>query len=210
MNGIVYASAYLGIALVTYVVGSWITYFYAPPVDSGLLVRLSPLVGGSRRGSRQDRRRPPRSPGRGLERPLHESVWAAHPLLQTLRPPARTHLRAPWTPPASLGADGAFLYLTVLLSLFFAFYTLYVAPYLALLPELAQSAKERIAWSGWQGLFNIVGIAVGGLGAGLLIESMGFAAMGVILAIISLASFLLPAWTSGNEGPSRKRPRFLY
>lgn len=57
-------------------------------------------------------------------------------------------------------------YLTILLSLFFAFFTLYVAPYLALASKPAETTEKRIAWSGWQGLFNIVGTAVGGLGAG--------------------------------------------
>ena len=107
VNGIVYASAYLGIALVTYVVGSWITYFYAPPVDSGLLVRLSPSLVGAAVAL-----------GRIVDALLDPPVaaWSdrysspsgqAHPLPQTLRPPARTHLRAPLDPARFIAARAA-------------------------------------------------------------------------------------------------------
>ena len=97
VNGIVYASAYLGISLMTYVVGSWITYFYAPPVDSGLLVRLSPALVGAAvaLGRIVDALSIPR---RGLERSAFESVGQAHPLSQAIRRPSCTHLRAPLDP----------------------------------------------------------------------------------------------------------------
>lgn len=194
MHGIVYASAYLGIALVTYVIGSWITYFYAPPVDSGLMIRLSPALTGVAVAL-----------GRVVDAVLDPLVaaWSDRhkspqgrrmPFLRRSALPLALTFALLWTPPASLSPVGAFFYLTILLSLFFAFFTLYVAPYLALLPELAETTEKRIAWSGLQGLFNIVGIAVGGLGAGLLIGSSGFTAMGIILGFIALISFLPAAY----------------
>lgn len=195
MHGILYASAYLGISLVTYVVGSWITYFYAPPVDSGLVARLSPtLVGAAVAigrivdalsdplvGAWSDRSRHPKG------RRLPFMRWSAAPLAAVFA--------LLWTPPATAGETGVFWYLSAALSLFFALYTLYVAPYLALLPELAATPGQRVTWSSWQGLFNIVGIALGGVVSGLLIEAVGFAAMGLVLALITLASLALPAWT---------------
>lgn len=193
--GVIYASAYLGIALVTYVVGSWITYFYAPPIDSGLAARMTPALVGLAMalgrvvdaitdplvGAWSDRYKSPR--GRRM------------PFLRRSAFPLALVFALLWTPPDGVSRAGAFIYLSFLFGLFFAFYTLYVAPYLALLPELARSSKERIAWSGWQGVFNIVGLAAGGLGAGLLIESVGFSGMGIALAAVSFVSFAIPAWT---------------
>ncbi|MFS8653346.1 MAG: MFS transporter [Limnochordia bacterium] len=194
MQGVLYASAYLGISLVTYVVGSWITYFYTPPVDSGLVARLSPTLVGIAVAL-----------GRIVDAVADPLVGAASDRLQSPRGRRLPFMRGSviplaavfallWTPPAFLGEAGAFLYLSVSLSLFFILYTLYVAPYLALLPELATRRDQRIAWSGWQGLFNIAGTALGGLGAGLLIEAAGFAAMGGVLALVAFASLALPAW----------------
>ncbi len=193
-QGVLYASAYLGISLVTYVVGSWITYFYTPPVDSGLVARLSPTLVGIAVAL-----------GRIVDAVADPLVGAASDRLQSPRGRRLPFMRGSviplaavfallWTPPAFLGEAGAFLYLSVSLSLFFILYTLYVAPYLALLPELATRRDQRIAWSGWQGLFNIAGTALGGLGAGLLIEAAGFAAMGGVLALVAFASLALPAW----------------
>ncbi|MFS8572362.1 MAG: MFS transporter, partial [Clostridia bacterium] len=145
MQGVLYASAYLGISLVTYVVGSWITYFYTPPVDSGLVARLSPTLVGIAVAL-----------GRIVDAVADPLVGAASDRLQSPRGRRLPFMRGSviplaavfallWTPPAFLGEVGAFLYLSVSLSLFFILYTLYVAPYLALLPELATRRDQRIA-----------------------------------------------------------------
>jgi len=47
-------------------------------------------------------------------------------------------------PPGEPGSQINFWWLTVLLSLYFVFFTVYVAPYLALIPEIARNHKQRV------------------------------------------------------------------
>ncbi len=47
-------------------------------------------------------------------------------------------------PPGEPGTHEVFIYLTVLLCLYYVFFTVYVAPYNALLPELASTEAERV------------------------------------------------------------------
>lgn len=47
-------------------------------------------------------------------------------------------------PPGEPGSRGVFVYLTVLLSLYYIFFTVYVAPYNALTPEIARTEAERV------------------------------------------------------------------
>ena len=50
-------------------------------------------------------------------------------------------------PPGEPGSFSVFLFLTIMLSLYYIFFTIYVAPYLALIPEIARTEKERVALS---------------------------------------------------------------
>ena len=50
-------------------------------------------------------------------------------------------------PPDDPGTQGVFIYLTVLLCLYYIFFTVYVAPYNALIPEIAQTEAERVELS---------------------------------------------------------------
>ncbi len=47
-------------------------------------------------------------------------------------------------PPGEPGSHGIFIYLTVLLSVYYIFFTVYVAPYNALIPEIARTEMERV------------------------------------------------------------------
>ena len=60
-------------------------------------------------------------------------------------------------PPGPPGAAVNFVALTVLLAVYFVFFTAYVGPYLALLPEIARSQEERV---GLSQLFAVVGFPV--------------------------------------------------
>jgi GPH family glycoside/pentoside/hexuronide:cation symporter len=61
-----------------------------------------------------------------------------------------------WTPGAP-GSTGNFYFLALVLALYFIFFTVYVGPYLALMPEIARSTEERVSLSK---LFAIVGFPV--------------------------------------------------
>ena len=50
-------------------------------------------------------------------------------------------------PPGEPGSHGVFVYLTVLLSLYYIFFTVYVGPYNALIPEIAETESERVELS---------------------------------------------------------------
>jgi len=60
-------------------------------------------------------------------------------------------------PPGVPGSGSNFVFLTVVLSLYFVFFTVYVGPYLALLPEIARSEADRV---GLSRMFAIVGLPV--------------------------------------------------
>lgn len=50
-------------------------------------------------------------------------------------------------PPGEPETQGVFVYLTILLSLYYIFFTVYTAPYNALIPEFAKTEKERVELS---------------------------------------------------------------
>lgn len=60
-------------------------------------------------------------------------------------------------PPAEPGSSLNFYFLAVVLSAYFIFFTIYVAPYLALLPEIARSERERVDLSR---VFAVVGFPI--------------------------------------------------
>jgi len=47
-------------------------------------------------------------------------------------------------PPGEPGSFDVFFYLTVMLALYYVFFTIYVAPYLALIPEIALTENDRV------------------------------------------------------------------
>ncbi|MFQ6133611.1 MAG: MFS transporter [Armatimonadota bacterium] len=110
---------------------------------------------------------------------------------------------AVWHPPFDTHSGGNFTYgLFVLLLLFVAF-TAYAAPYLALLPELAGTQRERVSLATWQGAFNVGGtIVASGLG-GKLIDRFDYPATALTLAAAAFVSLCLPCL-----GPrERTRPK---
>ncbi len=61
------------------------------------------------------------------------------------------------------------VYLAVVFGFYFFFFTLYVVPYLALIPELGYSEKVRIGITTAQGYFSLIGSAVVMVGGPLLL-----------------------------------------
>src|SRR5690606_26163850 len=98
-----------------------------------------------------------------------------------------------WTAPPAWSDAVTFAYLAIVLSLFFFFFTVVVAPYLALLPEISRDRRQRLQLAGWQAAFNVIGVVIAGLAAGPLIEAWGFAGMGLALAAVALPFLLAPA-----------------
>ena len=84
------------------------------------------------------------------------------------------------------------LYLTVFIGLYFLAFTLYVCPYLALLPELARTKEDRVDLSTLRAVFTLVGVAIALVGSGLLINQLGFRGMIWSLGFLGLILMYLP------------------
>lgn len=84
------------------------------------------------------------------------------------------------------------LYLIGILALFFTFFTVYVAPYLALFPELARNDKDRINLSTLKSIFNMTGVIIGMIGTGKMIALYGYKGMALLCGGLSFISFMAP------------------
>ena len=107
-----------------------------------------------------------------------------------------------WTPPTPESSMLNGLYLAVVASLFFFFFTIVVCPYLAMLPEITPDPTERVRITAWQGGFNVVGAVGGMLLAGYLIDQYGYLTMALCLApavlLCSWAPLLVPTPAEGS------------
>ena len=72
-------------------------------------------------------------------------------------------------PPTSYTSFINGIYLAIVFGLYFFFFTVYVVPYLALIPELGHNEKARIGITTAQGYFSLVGSAIVMIGGPLLL-----------------------------------------
>lgn len=86
-----------------------------------------------------------------------------------------------------------FLYLALIGSLFFTFYTIVGGPYNSLIPELGKTKEEQLSLATWQSLFRLIFTAIAMILPGVLIknigqgdELLGIRGMVIVLCIISL------------------------
>lgn len=89
-------------------------------------------------------------------------------------------------PPAPAHGFLNVAYLTVMTSAYFVLFTVYVAPYLALMPELARTERDRVDLATMRAVFALLGVAAALVGSGHLIRLVGFEAMVWILALVGL------------------------
>ena len=195
---LLYSSSYLAIALTTQTLVTWYAYYYAPPDRVGfinialvgyalLLGRIvdavaDPLVAfwSDHASSKKGRRIP-------------FIKYGALPLVITFV--------LVWFPPLAETSIYNFIYLTLIMSGFFFFFTVVVAPYLALLPELTPDPNERVTISTYQSIFNIFGLLLASIGAGFLINGFGYQVMGITLGVIALVFLYLPVLAVKEEKP---------
>lgn len=84
------------------------------------------------------------------------------------------------------------IYLAVLLGLYFTLFTAYVCPYLALLPELARTNRDRVDLATFRAVFMLLGVGLALIGSGVLIGMFGFHAMVWIMAVLGVIMLYLP------------------
>jgi GPH family glycoside/pentoside/hexuronide:cation symporter len=99
-----------------------------------------------------------------------------------------------WFPIAGGSIMTNFVYITAVMSGFVFLYTLVVAPYLALLPEIAETPDERIKITTYQSVFTVIALLLGTTVAGLIINSYGYRTMGVVMGLVALPFTLLPVF----------------
>ncbi len=84
------------------------------------------------------------------------------------------------------------LYLTVMMGAYFFLFTVYVCPYLALMPELAQTKNDRVDLATLRAVFTLLGVAIALVGSGILIGFLGFKGMIWSVALLGLVFLYLP------------------
>lgn len=197
-----YSAGQFGTGILPLVLLTWMMYFYSPP-EAGAFVLLSPAVLGTIR--------------------LVERIAGAvfEPLIGHLSDRSRSRYgrRLPWIvlglpflvgsfvliwfPPAATTTDdpAVIAHCAIVLMVFFASYTAVVAPFGALLPEIAASARERLRLSVWMSIFEVLSNIVGAFGAGAIVGlgaiaiagvsfANGYELLGIAAGLLGLLSFL--------------------
>jgi GPH family glycoside/pentoside/hexuronide:cation symporter len=93
-----------------------------------------------------------------------------------------------FTPPTAAGDAATAAYLFIVLECFFLAGTVSGGPYEALFPEIARTSADRVSVVGLRVYFGASGGAVGLVGAGLLVDTAGFQAMALAMAVLALVS----------------------
>ncbi|MCL1986844.1 MAG: MFS transporter [Firmicutes bacterium] len=99
-----------------------------------------------------------------------------------------------------------FIWVLVMLKLFYFTYTIVVNPYFALLPEIAESKKQRLFIQSFVALFGILGMGFAMGASGFMIEAFGYGVSSIIMGIICLLVMIGPALTVrlNNEKSAEK------
>lgn len=193
LNKVLYSLGNVGSSIVDRVMATWVMYYYLPSGSATGLVKLVPettfglifFIGraldtiidpgvafySDRCGSRRGRRMPFL---------LYGGLPLALSMALLFFPPVR-----------GVSVYNS-LYLGVILTTFFFFFSFYVCPYLGLLPELARTPEERINLTSLQGLFMLVGTAAGMVAAPMLIDVLGYRGMALIMCAVAAVAFYIP------------------
>lgn len=206
-----YAVGYLGIAILTQTTVKWYQYFYSPPEANqyglqtlipigliGLAMILARIVDGVADPlvayfSDKSRHR--------LGRRVPFILYGSLPLVLSFI--------LLWFPPVQGESIVNLIYLTIVLSLFFTFFTIVVGPYLALIGELTRTRQERISVTTMQGITQVIGVMIAEAGSGVVITAAGFPIMGISLGLIALVTLILTPIFVREENTSSDEPTSL-
>lgn len=82
------------------------------------------------------------------------------------------------------------LYFALVLGGFFFFYTVVVAPYLSLMPEIGRSNEERMSLSTWMAVFGIIGLIIASIIAPMIIgTTFQFMKMALVMGAVTIVFF---------------------
>lgn len=102
-------------------------------------------------------------------------------------------------PPAATHGTANMAYLTVMAGAYFLFFTVYVCPYLALMPELVRTPDDRVDMATLRAVFSLSGVTAALVGSGVLIKNLGFRGMAWSLAAVGMLLMFLPALVRERE-----------
>lgn len=178
-------------AIADQIFAQWILYFYLPPENSGLKPIMAPVfisiaLAISRIVDMIT------DPTIGYISDKVNTKWGRRiPFIAAGSIPLGLTTVAFFFPPIGNNTV-AFIYLAIVGSLFFTFYTIVGAPYNALIPEIGVTMEERLDLSTWQSVFRLLYTAIAMIIPGKLIEvigngdtQFGIRGMVIILSIIT-------------------------
>jgi glycoside/pentoside/hexuronide:cation symporter, GPH family len=185
-----YCQGCLGQNVINLAVVTWAIYFYAPPEGAGTAL-ISVGIAGILMGI-----------GRFLDvisDPLI-GYWSDNATYASGRRRPFIFWGAPltaifffliWMPPVGRNSIWNAVWLFLIVNGYFTALTIAGVPYRSVIPDIADTSKERLAISMGMALFGSVGALLGAGTTGPVIQSFGYVPMGLILGIIGWASFWL-------------------
>jgi len=206
----------------------WLTYFYLPPDDQAAAGKVA-LVAASAFAVAQ-------LIGRIIDAVADPLVgyWSDRssarmgrrlPFLLYGSPILAIAFGAMWFPPFEPGSFLNSAFLVGAMCFYWFAFTLVVAPYFALLPEIARSNRQRVGLSSYMAGFTVLGLAVGGVFIGNMQESLpegvtllgihipsGIQLMAIISSVLLLVMFWIPLVNIREEPYSKKKavPKGLF
>jgi GPH family glycoside/pentoside/hexuronide:cation symporter len=95
-----------------------------------------------------------------------------------------------WLPPDPHVSRVNIIYFIILVNAFFLLYTLVMIPMMAVLPEMATGDRDRVAVSGAQMAFGLLGTIAASMGVGVLIARLGYHGMALALGALTFIFFM--------------------
>ena len=202
LSQLVYSSGAFGLNVFHQTLTLWLVYFYAPPPETGRPILVPMLLLGivltfGRVVDAVD------DALIGHWSDVTHSRWGRRlPFIVGGLPLVVIAFVLLWMPPGA-GGLGTVVYAFICLQGFYILSSVVSQPYEAVLPEIARTSDDRVRVSSWKVTFGFLGAAVGLVGSGLLIGTIGFPLMGLVLGLLAGASILLS--TLGIRGLPRPR-----
>lgn len=190
-RAILYAAGSAGSQVMLQTITVWLVFFYVSAGDYALapilLVGIATTVG--RLGDALT------DPLIGYWSDVTRSRWGRRaPFILLGAPPMAIAFVLLWTPPVDATHWLNGVWLALILQIYFLFVTIVGAPYGGIYAELAVTTEDRVLVSSWQHVFGLCGAGVALLASGLLIDVVGYAWTGLIVAVLGVVPRLLGLW----------------
>lgn len=181
-QSVTYSSGQLSSMLINQILVTWAMYFYEPLASMVLLGaamsfgRIVDAITDALIGYASDRTR---------------TRWGRRiPYVVFGTPFMMLFFLLIWKPPIQHFSNTNVWYFAAMAGGFFLFYTIVVAPYLAIMPDIARSDSERMRVATMQAVFSIVGLIIAFVVAPIIIgKHSRFMTMAIVMAAISAFFF---------------------